>query len=334
MDNTMNKKGQALTVVLVVAVIAILGIAGLFAVYLPKMVPTQQTALGQPGQLQVGAADSAGGQVVGPTICPDSGLTLTLSGVDKARTGTQTGERHTVWIKNGLDANGKVIWKKHATVTDLGTTTLGGGQIIKVLFGNQSEVADGTAYDPTLMDNVQLGCVDTTLVGYQKDRNSSAVTSNFFNSDDGLLNAGTDQEVLGANAVQTITMKLATSSEDYFGDGGVMMVFDANVTTYDRVTVLDGTERLPQASAPNQHPGIANHRSYAYELPELFGSAFVIYSVELDASGTDPQTNVTVMGYDRCLFIDAVTDEVKYGYNDEVSNDLCSPNMVDSISIS
>ena len=331
-----NKKGQALTVVLVIAVIAIVGVAGLFAYYLPKMVSTQQTAFVQQTALQPGAADSAGGQLVTPTACPDSGLTLTLNGVDKIRTSTATGERHTVWIKNGIDLSGNVIWKKHAVVTDGGTTTLGGGQIIRVLFGNQSEVNDGAAYNPTLLDNVQLGCVDTTLVGNQKDRNSSAVTSSFFNSDDGLLNAGTDFESVDANGVPTLTWKLKTSSEDYFGDDGVMWTFDANITAFDKVTVLDGNDRFLLQSAPTQHPGIANQRSWAYELPELAGSAFVLYSVELDASGTDPanNNNITVTGYDRCTYVNALTDTPAYGYNDENGNDVCAPNARSAIAIS
>lgn len=328
MKNSKKGQGAVMGVILVVLFTALVG--GFF--YFGSKFTTQQTALGSPA---VGLApDTSTGAAQVATLCPDSGVVLTLSSFDAVEKGTATGERHTVWVKNGLDANGKTIWKRHTIVTDTGTTSVGGGSIIKVLWGNSSENREATAFYPALLDEYQVGCVDQTLNGYQKDRNSTAISVNFFNSDDGLINTVADTEVMAANAVNTLTMKMAGTSNDYFGDGMVNVVFDANVTAYEKITVLSGTERKTQSSIPTQHAGVAGARAYAYELPELFGSAFVAYSVEVDATGTDPANNVSVRVYDRCSFINADTDTVEQAYNDEDNNDLCSNNGIQSIAIS
>ncbi len=290
--------------------------------------------LATPGERAPAAIGESGVALEAPSdvldcIPPSSGITLTLSGFDEQNTGTSTGETHTLWIENGAE----MPWLKVGTVSDTGTKTIAGKKRVRVLFGNNSE-SQGTAAYYTKLVEKQLGCFDETIVGLQKDRNQSAVTTSFFNADDDLINTGIDPQVIGAGGVETMKLQVVgPGEEDYYGDDKILLVFDANTTTYDEVRVGD----LSESTVPKQHSGLAESTEFAYEVPAMFGSSRVEYDVTLDAaSGVNPGVgdNVTLTGYDKCWFVDADDDTPKLAYEDEDRNDLCAPQINGRIDVS
>ena len=271
-------------------------------------------------------------EVVGDGIsdCAVEDTTVTLRSYDIENKGTATGDDHRVWL------NGVYV----GIYADGGTLTASPGDEVEVLFGNYSEMGGHdltSSFYPTF-ETSTLGCVGTkTLAGFQKDLNSSAVTVNVFNADNGFINtvwgASADTQDLSADGEETVEMKLQATSEDFFGDGDVIVVFDANQNAFSDVILEGATE----TSAPSHHSSVANSRTYAYEISELAGSKRESFDITLKAGSTEPDGtngNVTITLYDSCYYVNAETNEIVKGYSDEDNNDLCGKQAIGAVYVS
>lgn len=263
------------------------------------------------------------GVLVGSTT---EDTTVTISNFDVENRGTATGEQSLVWVKQNGD------WTYKGSVSDTSTTTASPGDTLRIMCGNNSEVVTGVFY-PSIMeiDVVDKGTLDVNC--YQKDQNSSAITVNYFNEDDGLINSDSDVQAIGADETVTVLMKLKATAEDYFGDGGIAVVFDAQTTPYTKVELLEGTK----IGVPSQHTGLASSRAYAYEIPALEGSSTVQYNVLIEASSTEPTAvngNITTTLYDKSWFVDAGSNEPTQDYNDEDNNDVGANNGYQLLKVS
>ena len=272
-------------------------------------------------------------QEVNPTQFTQDGETLCTAGVSRVVTtfnsfdlknkGTASAERHNVWY---VGSDGSLEF--YAAVNDAGTLDIAPGKKYRVMFGNYSE-STTVGFYPTVADFV-APCDKGQAIAksYQKDKNATAVTSSFYNSDDNLINSGIDPNAISANGEATMVMKLATSADDYFGDGSVLIVFNVNNTAFTDLKLTGGSSKV--ADPPRQHTGVVGARSYAFELPELAGANLndAVYSLTLKAGTTEPSvsSNVTCNIYDKSWFINARTNLPEQGYQDEDSNDIGSTN--------
>lgn len=245
--------------------------------------------------------------------CAVEDTTLTLRGFDVENKGTAVGagELHSIWI-NGDYAG---------TVADAATTTVSPGDEVVVLFsGNNSEARNGF-YPKKVTETIP--CVGTkTISAFEMDKNSSAVSLVYLNSDDEASNFGGDTQVIGSGGEETGILKLQGSADDYFGNDHVVIVLEGTNSVYENLEVV-GAKRV---SAPAGYNPAANARGWAYEIDGLVGSKRVNLDVLIKAkSGQNPAVtnNVTAYVYDSSLFIDADTNEIAGpAVEDELGNDL------------
>jgi hypothetical protein len=239
--------------------------------------------------------------------CPFGETTVKLSGFDYNNKGTSITEVHSIFVNGDY----------YGTLANLGTFTASPGDEVTVLFGNNTEASAGF-YATKVTE--KIGCVGTkTITGFQKDKVSS-VTISLFNSDDGLINSGSDANEVTASGEETIEMKLKGTSEDFYGEQNVIVVFDASSSVFQDVKV-SGAKKV---SVPSQHTTVASTKAFAYELASIDGSAWETYSVVLEATSSEPTlaNNISVSLYDNAYFIDAETNEIVMGYEDEDYNDV------------
>ena len=259
----------------------------------------------------------------GKTVCAAgvSRVVTTFNAFDTKNRGTATAEKHRVYVE---DASGKLTF--FSTVEDAATLNLPPGTKGKALMGNNSE-STSTGYYPVVVD-FTLGCDKGADVvsGYNKGKNTTKLTTSFFNSDDGLANSGADPQDLAANSEQTATFKLATSADRFYGDENIVLVFNANTSTVNKIT-MDGGD-VKSISPPRQHTGASGARSYAFELPSLASTKLIEYQVTVASAATDPtsQSNITCFVYDKSWYVDADDNVFKLDYQDEDGGDVGSVN--------
>lgn len=231
--------------------------------------------------------------------------TVTIKAFDTINRGTSDGEgKHRVYL------NGDVL----AEVADGGTVTMSPGDEYSVLYDyNNSEL--GSSFYPALEKGV-VKCAGTVLLaGYLDDKPSANVTMKVFNSDDSLINSGTDTEVLGTNEEVTMLFKVKATSEDSFGSEAALIVFDAHQLAFSDIKLSGANE----VSAPGIHSSAASFKAYAFEVPAIMGSSYNQFDLTLKTGATNPgiSHNVTVTFYDKSLYVDAETGEIQNGYSDE-----------------
>lgn len=231
--------------------------------------------------------------------------TVTFKSFDIENKGTGTGEVHTIWVND----------QYFGTVADGGTATLSPFDKIMVLFGNNSESVSGFYPEMIKFDVPNRGTFVAT--GFQKDKNSTVVSATYLNSDDESLNAAGDAQAVSSGGEETGILKLQASSEDFYGDEYVIVVLEGTQTVYEDIII----EGASEATIPAKHSEASGNKAFAYKVANMVGSKRTSYDVTVKAKdGQDPTTahNLTVTLYDSSLYVDAETNLVVRGVEDEL----------------
>jgi len=255
------------------------------------------------------------GELTGCSVAPSCEVedtTVNLYGYDLENKGTASGEAHTVWV-NGINKG---------DISD--TSSLSGGaspgNSLEILFaGNRTESPD--MFYPELV-KVCVPCSGTLdIPAYLKDKNSSAITLTYQNSDDGLTNTASDTQAIATGGEEVGTLKLQATSEDYYGDDYVVVVLEGSQTVYEDL-IIEGAEEV---NVPGQHSETAGAKALAYKVDNLFGGTRMSYDLTaLAKDGQDPTTahNITVQIYDSSYYVDADSDEIVRDVEDETDSDV------------
>ena len=307
-----TKNGLAPLIALGLLALAVVGVFSLVNMFSGGDSPL--AAVG--GTPSSGATDFSG--------CQIEDTTVTVRGFDVENKGTSVTGTHSLWV-DGVSIG---------TVANAGTATLSPGDTLDVLFeGNNTEIDEG--FYAKHVTGITVPCSGTLqLSEYLQDKPSANASMTFLNSDDDAANSGTDAQAVGSGGEETGTLKLQSASEDYYGNDKVLIVLEGTSSIYDSLEVIGGKKMSP----PSQFTiGSTANEAWAYEVDGLVGAKRVSYDVTIKATdGQNPTTahNITVTLFDKSLFVDADSNAVESGYEDELNNEVGYFNPSSTISIS
>lgn len=260
---------------------------------------------------QNNVADQQTGPVVQVTGC-----TVTLSAVDE-------------YTKGSAQAN---TWFEYRKIGDQTWTPVVTGGTISTSPGVQYEIlADynfTTGYAvhiPTYtacLVNGQYQSTDTVEVE-TADKYSSGITATFYNSDG---TPATAETMIAGDKGVSVELLFKGTYQKNFGSSKVgynIMNCKANTTEIDTLTVT-GTGVGSVDVPTNIITATSGYDDYTYKVPTLESNGKYSFDISMDASDTvNPGvSNVTCTMYDTNFDIDADTNKVISGIQDEDKNNL------------
>ena len=203
-------------------------------------------------------------------ICGVEDTTVTISAVD-AYTEASAGTTHRYRVNNG----------PALTVANAGTFTASPGDVISVLYGNET---DGTYYGFT--ETETLPCAGTKTISDKIYRNGT-LTVEVFNEEGNLID-GVENETLANGDVVTLSSKLKGTYQRGFPHGGVIVAeFNGTGTsTIDDVIVNFG-------GSETSVPGIyaitlgTNARTKAFTVPAILSNQIIEGKIVIDVDDTN-----------------------------------------------
>src|SRR3990167_3254050 len=225
-------------------------------------------------------------------ICAVEDTTVTLSGQNKY-TSVATGGNHRYRV-NGAPAK---------TVADAGTFTASPGDVLSVLWLNESATGSFASTGTYTVPCSGTKTFSTLTVG------NGSLTTKILDQDANDLISASNGENLAAGDVVDLSMTLQS---DYQKDipYGLVRVVEYNKSTLDEVKLLSDGFVLVSASVPiSDTPILAGSSTrIAYLIPELLSNAEYKYTVHIDADDTlNPSaldSNITFRDYPRTFFVD------------------------------
>ncbi len=263
-----------------------LGIAGLAVVFVIPMLGFD--LLGGLGGVQPATIiQPTGGAIIQPTgdltVCDlGTSTTVTLSAVNKF-TDVATGGTHAYRIGNG----------PINTVADASTFSASPLQILKILYGNES---DGSYFGNTA--EVKIPCQSTfnpasdtpDFTAHRLGQNGT-ITFSVFNQDGNVINGNTENETLGAGDTVSLKIDINGQNQREFSNGGVF-ILEVNKSDYDEENIfidfptLGG--RLVKVSTPNVHSLTSvDNIALAFDVGPISGATLHTGTIYLDVDANN-----------------------------------------------
>ncbi len=229
-----------------------------------------------------------------------------------------------------------------------GITGLSAGADYEFIVGTGLTDHTDNAYGPNF-EVKNLPCVSSFSIPVYTDEDESGTTFTWYNADDD--NAA---ESWSANEVQTVSFKVKSTAEQYFGNptlaglddkyitlqdslrkNGLDITFESpnvknpniiyytlNTTEWDKpdqIYLADGTE-LNSVDCPARLSATAGSINYCFEAPIITDKQIRIYSDLNTDDTTAPTTDDTFGAFAAGYYVNGDTGELEYGIEDEDDN--------------
>jgi len=205
-------------------------------------------------------------------VCAVEDTTVTLSSTDKY-TSVAAGTTHRYRVNNN----------PALTVANAGTFTASPGDVINILWGNET---DGSYYGE--VSSLTIPCVGTKTLTTELVQNGT-LTIEVFNEEGNLITTTGENETLGVGDVVTLEAKLKGQYQRGFPNGGVMVVeFNGTGSTseVDDVVVDFGGSAVAVPSIYSITLGTES-RTKAYSIPAIMSNQIITGSIVIDADDTN-----------------------------------------------
>lgn len=301
--NIKNKGGSGGLIVLILLIVAILFLAISYGPTQPERITTYcgDGICQSPGETQTSCPTDCG--VVGGRCDADVSPDITVSAYDIDNVGTALTESNNIYRKVG-----DVSWTSWTQGTEI--TDLTFGDTYEFVTGISSSDFTDNAYGPHFFWTVPCSPDTSMQVALYDDDVETDLTCTFYNADD---NAAT--EAFSAGVVQTVSLKVSSGTEDYFGNPYLAedltmsdkqngkhrkkypncLNLNLNSTGWDKpekvyFVRLDGTgDELNRISCPGIADTSSGNISYCYECPIITDTITRIY-IKMDPDDTNAPT--------------------------------------------
>lgn len=253
---------------------------------------------------------------------------MTIKTYDAENVGTALTESTNLYRKVGTTS-----WD--ALTAGTAETNLVVGAQYEVVMGISTTDFTDNAYGPYFTTDA-VPCQETYDIekAVYNDEEEGSLSSTFYNAD-----GDASSEVFAANQAQTVSLKILTGSDEYFGNpyisemgsdkgtGGQrkdypnIICFDLNTTAWDQpIKVTFKGVEMNKVSMPQRHASAAGVIAYCYEAPVIDDSVMESdrYTIRLDSDDSNaPGEDNTAYIYAANWFINADTGAVEWGVENE-----------------
>ena len=258
------------------------------------------------------------------SVCPAGVIvdktTITLSAQDEY-TSISTGGTHRYRI-NGNPA---------LTVADAGTFTASPGDIVEVLFFNESKSGASNYFG--VSKKVPVECKGSQTISAKLSTNGTvAPTINIFNEEGNIVEgsggSSAENETLGAGDVVSLKVEFKPTFQTGFPSGAVL-IFEYGQAVYDDVKVSIGGVDLTKTGVPTSYTRrYVNNNTVAYEFPPTKSLETVTATITIDVDDTN---NPTAAGGAENIPITFIPKNVFV--NDDLGGSYSGPSVEDEDSV-